>query len=183
VLNACSSRDSFSNGESLSSGLLLGDSCDGLVGLCDWSASLEAVELNMAVRGEVWGDTSMSTVGSSAAGDGALDNDVVDHALLRVESLGLSVGSQVDEEFTDGLGRLLWPSTGGSLVNLDLSVSSDAASELSERNNLFVSKHSLHVLDSSWDFHSLDESCCFVRVLEVSSEISDLAFRGCREKR
>ena len=178
MLNVGSSRVSLSNGESLSSGLLFGDSGDGLVGLCDWSGLLEAVELNMAVRGEVWGDTSMGTVGSSAAGDGALDNDVVDHALLRVESLGLGVGSQVDEELTDGLGRLLGPATGGSLVDLDLSVSSNTASELSERNNLFVGKDSLHVLNGSWDSHTLDESCCFVRVLEVSSEISDSAFRG-----
>lgn len=178
MLNVDSLRDSLSNGESLSSGLLFGDSCDGLVGLHDWSGSLEAVELNMAVRGEVWGDTSMSTVGSSAATDGALDNDVVDHALLRVESVGLGVGSQVDEEFTDGLGRLLGPATGGSLVNLDLSVSSNATCELSERNNLFVGKDSVHVLDGSWDLHTLDEPCGFVRVLEVSSEISDSAFRG-----
>ena len=125
----------------------------------------------------------MSAVGSSAAGDGALDNDVVDDALLSVESIGLSVGSQVDEEFTNSLDRLLRPATDGSLVNLDLSVSSNTTSVLSERNDRLVSENSLHVLDSSVNSHSLDVFGCFVRVLEVSSEISDLAFSGCRRER
>ena len=158
--------------------MLLGDSSDWFVGLSDWSASLKAVELDVAVRREVWSNTSVGTVGSSTAADGALNDDVVDDTLLWVESSGLSVGSQVDEEFTDGLDRLLGPATDWCLVDVDLSVSSNATSVLSERNNLFVSKNSLHVLDSSWDLHALDESSSFVRVLEVSSEISDLAFRG-----
>ena len=53
----------------------------------------------------------MSTVGSSAAIDSALDSNVADNTLLWVKSLCFSVALQVDKQFTDSFCRLLWPST------------------------------------------------------------------------
>ena len=54
----------------------------------------------MAVAGEVGANTTVGTVGSSAARHGALDNDVADDALVDVELGSLSVGLEVDDELT-----------------------------------------------------------------------------------
>ena len=129
----------------------------------------------MAVGGKVWTDTTVGTVGSSTAGDGALNDDVVDDALIHIELLALSVCLQVNEEFTDGLDRLLWPSSLSVLEFLDLSVSSNATSELSEWNNLFVFKNILHVFDSLLQVPALNSAGDFVSVLEVGSEVGNLA--------
>ena len=97
-------RCSLSNSKSLSGSLLLGQADYGLVGLGDLAGSLDAVELNVAVRGDVWRDATVGAVGPSAAGDSALDGDVADDALLGVETLGLGVALEVDEELADSFG-------------------------------------------------------------------------------
>ena len=84
-------------------GLFLGHAESGFVSLGDLLGLLGAVELDVAVRGEVWADTTVGTVGSSASGDGALDNDMVDHASVNVELGSLSVGLEVEEQLANGL--------------------------------------------------------------------------------
>ena len=92
----CKLRCSLSNGKSLSGSLLLGESCNGLVGLGDLAALLGTVELNVAVRRDVWRNATVGAVSSSAACDGALDGHMGDDALLCVKTLGLGVALEVD---------------------------------------------------------------------------------------
>jgi hypothetical protein len=172
-------RCSLSNGKSLSGSLLLGESRNRLVGLGDLSASLGAVELDVAVRRDVRGDATMGAVSSSATGDGALDSDVGDHALLWVKSLGLSVALEVDQKLADGLDGLLGPSAVAPLVLSNLSVSGDMLVEATEGNNLLMGEDSFHVLNSLSDFHAFNVSCSFVGVLKVRSQIRNFGFGGC----
>jgi len=132
----------------------------------------------MAVRGDVRGDTTVGAVGPSTASNGALDGDVADDALLRVESLSLSVALEVKEEFADGLCGLFGPSTVAPLVLSSLGVSSDVLVVPAEGNNLLVGKHTLHVLDCSWNSHAFNVSCSFKGVLKVCSQVRNLGFGG-----
>ena len=95
-----------------SSSQLLGELGHGFLSLSDLGSLLGAVELDVAVRGEVGGDTTVGTVGSAATLLGALNSDVGDNALLDVKGLGLAVGLEVDEEEADSLAGLLGPSAG-----------------------------------------------------------------------
>ena len=169
---------SLSDRKSLASGLLLGNAGGGLVGLGNTGALLDSVELNVAVRAQVGGDATVSAVGSAAALDGAVDGGMGDHALVGVESLGLAVGEQVLDQFTHGLGGFLGPATDDALELLELSVSADTPSEATESNNLSVFKNVLQVLQSTLNLHTFDASSNFVRVLEVRSEVGDLALSG-----
>ena len=89
----------------------------------------------MAVAGEVGADTTVGTVGSSAARDGALDNDVADDASVDVELGSLGVGLEVDEELTNGLDGLLGPPTLSVLECFALSVAADTSNVPAEGNN------------------------------------------------
>ena len=111
---------SLSNSKSLSGGLLFGNSSLRLVTLLHISTFLDAVELNVAVGGKVWPNATVGTVGSSASLNGSLDNNVVDDALVDIESLGLSIGLKVDKKLLDGLTGLFWPTTEGKAVHLGL---------------------------------------------------------------
>lgn len=133
------------------------------------SGSLDTVEFNVTVGGDVRSDTTMGTESSSTAIDGALNGNVADDTLLWVKSLGLSVALQVDKQFFDSLARLLWPSTIAPLVLSDLGVSGNVLVEPSERNNLFMSDDSIHVLDGSWNSHALNVIGSFEGVLKVNS--------------
>ena len=104
----------------MSGGLLFGDSGLLLVTLRNISAFLNTVELNVAVGGKVWADTTVGTVGSSTSLNGSLDNNVVNDALVNIEFLGLSVSLQVYEKLSDGLARLFWPATEGNSIHLGL---------------------------------------------------------------
>ena len=174
----CRLRCSLSNGKSLSGSLLLGQSCNGLVSLGDLAALLGAVELNVTVRRDVRGDATMSTIGASAASNGALYGNVGDHALLCVQSLGLGIALEVDEQLFDGLHGLLGPSTIAPLVLSNLSVSGDVLVEATEGNNLLMSQNSVHILNSLRDFHAFSVSCRFVSVLKVRSQVRNSGFGG-----
>jgi len=136
----------------------------------------------VAVRGEVWADTTMGSVGSSASRNSALNDSVVDNALIDVKLGGLSVGLKVDKEFTDTLDRLLGPSTLSSAELSALSVTAHMSIEAFVWNNSLVLETRVHVLDGSLDFHTLDGTGSFVRVFEVSAQILDLSFSGCTKK-
>lgn len=87
-----------SDGESLLGSLLLGQF--NLLLVLSWNISgfLNNVELNMAVGGKVWRDSSVGSVSSSSSGDGSLGANVGDLALFDIESLVLGVGLEVLEE-------------------------------------------------------------------------------------
>lgn len=107
----------------MSGGLLFSEFKGWLVGFGNTSVSLNAVELDVAVRGKVRGNTTMGTVGSSATLLSSLDNNVSDHAFVGVETFLLSVSFKVNEQLADGLDRLLGPSAGGGALDLALGVS------------------------------------------------------------
>jgi hypothetical protein len=179
---------SLADREALDGGLLLGEAQSGGVRLLHILGLLDAVELNVAVAGEVGADTTVGTVGSSATRDGSLHNDVVDHAVVNVQLGGLGVGSQVDEELTNALDRLLGPSTLGVLVHLALGVATDTTGIASERNNLLVLQDVLHVLDGFVEVQALAGAGDFVSVLVVSTQVTNLALsryqteqRNCHE--
>jgi len=169
---------SLADGESLSSGLLLGESGSILVGLSNTTGLLEAVELNVAVRAEVGRDATMSTVRPPAAGNGALDHNVVDDALLNIESLGLSVGTEVAEEVADGVHGLLGPATESVLEGLALGVSADTTSVPAVRDNLGLIERVLHVRDCLVELVPLDGLGDVVGVLVVSAEVINSALGG-----
>jgi len=118
----------------------------------------------------------VGSVRASTAGNGALDNDVVDNASVDVELGGLSVSSQVNEELTASLNGLLGPSSLGVLELFALGVTSNSSSEPAERNNLLVFKTVLQVKDGLVDLHALACTSGLVCVLEVSSQVRDSAF-------
>lgn len=107
----------------MASGHLLGELEDGLLGLGDTVVLFSSVEFNMAVGGEVGGNTTVGTVGSSATLLSTLADSVADNALVGVESLGLAVSLQVEEELLDSLDGLFGPSTGVGALILALGVS------------------------------------------------------------
>ena len=155
--------------------MLLGEAESRSIGLLDVPGDLGSVELNVAVAGEVGADATVGTVGPSAAGDGALDDDVANDASVDVELSSLSVGLEVDEELADGLEGLLGPSTLSVLPLLALGMATDASSVPAERNNLFVLETVLHVKDGSLELHALGGAGHFVSVLVVGTQVRDPA--------
>jgi hypothetical protein len=134
----------------------------------------------------------VSSVGSSAARNSALDNDVVDEAGVNIELLGLGVSSQVDKELLNSLEGLLGPSTLSVLEDLGLGLTGDTTRVASERNNLLVVKTVVHVADSGLKLETLAGTSDVVSVLVVSSQVRDSALsgygkkskmRGCHDKR
>lgn len=82
------------NGETRSSsGLLFSETGSNFVSFGNSRGLFEAVEFNMAIAGQVWGNTTMGSVGSSTSVDGSLADGVVDVASIDVESFGFSVGA------------------------------------------------------------------------------------------
>ena len=155
----------------------------GFVSLGDLFGLLNAVELNMAVAGEVGADATVGTVGSSAARNGALDNDVIDDTGVNVKFSCLSVGLEVEKELAHGLEGLLGPPTLSVLKFFGLGVTTDTTDIPAERNNLLVLKTILHVVDGSLEFHALRGSCHFVSVLVVGTQVRDPALSRYCEKR
>jgi len=133
----------------------------------------------VAVASEVGRDATVGTVGAPAATDGTLNNDVVDGAAIKVESLNLGVGAQVDEQLADGLDRFLGPPTeGGVLVVLQLRVATNTTSEAGVWDNLLLLSAVLEVCDCGVQLSSLHGSGNVVGVLEMNAEVGDLAFSG-----
>jgi len=155
---------------------LLGELGEGLLSLGDLGCLLGAVELDVAVRGEVGGDTTVSTVGSAATLLGTLDGNVGDNALLDIEGLGLTVGLQVDQKEADSLAGLFGPSAGVGALVLALSVS--LGEMLGEADNGFVFHDLVHVVNGSLDSHSLTSVGDVVSVLEVGTLVLHFGHSG-----
>ena len=81
----------WANCELLPGPLLLGVSNLLLVSSLDLVGLFCAVELTMGIGGEIWRDSTVSSVGSSSSVDGSLGEDVADLAFLDVKTLGLSI--------------------------------------------------------------------------------------------
>jgi len=172
----CKGADSLANGEASTGSLLLGHLESGLIGLSNLTLLFGNVELNVTVGAEVGGDATVSTIGTTTALDGALDNGMSDHTLVGIESLNFGVGLNVDEELTDSLHRLFGPATTNSLEFLALGVALGVVA--TERNNLLVLKDVLHIVDGLLNHHALDGASDIVSVLIMGTEVSNLAGSG-----
>ena len=118
----------------------------------------------------------MGTVSSSTALLSALANGVGNNTLISVETLGLTVSLEVEEELTDGLDGLFGPSASVGALVFALGVSLSV--ELGEADDALVFHDALQVLDGFLDAHALDGVDDVVSVFEVSAEILDLGGGG-----
>ena len=83
---------------------------------------------------------------------------------------------QVLEQSQNVFARLLGPSTLGKLEDLGLGGSTNVPCESLEGNALLVLEHIFDVLDGLLEFKSFHGIGSFESVLEMSSQIIDLAF-------
>lgn len=120
----------------------------------------------------------MGSEGSSSSADSSLGGNVRDLAFLNIKTLGFSVGLEVGEESKDVLDGLGWESTVVMIDILAHSVSTWTTGESSEWNDLFVLSNSLHVVDGSEKGHTSAGSGSLIGVLEMGSQVIDLAFSG-----
>jgi hypothetical protein len=148
----------------------------------DWSSLLDNVELDVAVGGKVWGDSTMGSVGSSSSADSSLSGNMRDLALFGIESLGLSVGLEVDKESSNVLDGLGWESTVVMTDVLAHGVSSWTTGVSSERNDGSVGGALIHVVDGLKEHHTSASSGGLVGVLVMSSQVIHSAFSGYKTK-
>ena len=82
----------------------------------------------------------MSSVGSSSLLWGLVDLDVGNLQLRDIQTLGLSIGTNVGQQIQKGSGSLLWPSNlvTSSLIDLSLSMSTSSTIITSEWDGFFV---------------------------------------------
>jgi len=144
----------------------------------NWSGLLNNVEFDMAVGGEIWRDSTVSSVSSSSSVDSSLGNNVGNLALFDVETLLLSVRLEVDKESNDVLDGLLWESTVVMADVLAHGVSTWSTSVSSEWNDGFVFKDSLEVANSLDEVEASASSGSLVGVLVMNSEVISSAFSG-----
>ena len=169
-----------SNGKSLSSGLLLGETRSLFVSFGDTGGLLIALEFDVTVGGEVRGDSTMGSVSTSSSRDSSLADGMVDDASLNIKSLALSVGSEVNKERSNGLDGLLGPSSKLVLEDLALSVSSNTTSVNSEGNDGLMGEASIHVGDGLVKSKTLACSGNVVGVLVMDSQVTNLGHGGYR---
>lgn len=148
----------------------------------DSGGLLDDVEFDVAVGGKVWGDSTVGSVGSSSSADSSLGGNMRDNALLNIESLGLSVGLEVNEEGSNVLDGLGWESTVVMTDVLAHSVSSWSSGVSSERNDGFVSGNIIHVVDGLVKAHTSAGSGGLIGVFVMSSQVIHSAFSGYKTK-
>jgi len=173
---------SLADSESLLSNLFLCQSNLLFVLSGNGGSLLNDVEFDVAVGRKVWRDSTMGSVGSSSSADSSLSGNMRDLALLDIESLGLSVGLEVNEESSDVLDRLGWESTVVMTDILAHGVSSWTTSVSSERNDGFVGGDIVHVIDGLKEHHTSASSGSLVGVLVMSSQVIHSAFSGYKTK-
>jgi len=118
----------------------------------------------VTVRGQIWGDSTVSSVGSSSSVNSSLCGNMADLASLDIKTFMLGVGFQVFEETDNVSNRFLWESTIVMLVNLAHSLSSWSSSESSEWNDGSVIKDSLHIVEC---FQDVETSACSSSLISV----------------
>lgn len=166
------------DGESLLGGLLLGQSNGGLILARDVGGLLGAVELDVAVGGQVGRDATVSTVGSSSTADGSLDANVGDSALFGIEHLGDGVGLEVVEQVQHVLDGLLGEATVVMVDVLAHGVSAGTTGVSAEGHNGGVLTDALHVGDGLEEVEAAAGASGVVSVLVVCAEIVNSALGG-----
>jgi len=146
------------------------------------SGLLNNVELDVAVGGKIWGDSTVSSVGSSSSVNSSLCGNMADLASFDIKTFMLGVGFQVLEETDDVSDRLLWESTIVMLVDFAHGLSSWSSSESSERNDGSVIENSLHIVDGFQDVETSACSSSLISVFEMDSLIIRSALSSYRTK-
>lgn len=130
-------------------------------------------------------NATVSTVGATSHHGSVVHLDVVDHQVLHVQSLRLSVGLQVVQEHQEELARRLGPSAqiAGSLHQVALGVTTDRSVVSAERNHVLVGDHVVEVLLGLHQGHSLDGSTHLMSVLEVDGQVGTASEAACKSER
>ena len=115
----------------------------------------------------------MSTVGAASHDGSLVDRNVVDHQILHIESLGLSVSLEVGQKYQEELASSLGPSAdiAGSLDHMALGMTANGSVVSAEGNGVLVGNNVVEVLLSLHQGHSLDGSTDLVSVLEVNGQV------------
>ena len=130
----------------------------------------------MAVGSQVWGDSTVGSVGSSSSTDGSLSGNMTDLASLDIKTFELGVGLQVLEEGDNVSHRFLWESTVMMVEILAHGMSSWSTGVSSEWDDGGVLEDALHILDSLVQIETSACSCSLVCVLVMGSQIVNSAF-------
>ena len=109
----------------------------------DIDSLLASPEFDVALTGEIWADSTVSSVSSSSSLGGSVHLDVVDCDVLEV--LGVGVGFEILDQSENGVDGLLWPSTEGLSELFGLSSSSDSTIVLGVRNTSSLGEDILEI--------------------------------------
>lgn len=144
---------------------------DDVRSLLDNFFTLGEDELDVARVGHVGVDTTVGTVGSSAALGGLVDLNVLDDEVAGVEALGVGVGLSVLQKTEELLGGLDGPASLGDTEFLALGSATSASGISAHRNGLLVVDDVLEVDESALELPSVDGLGSFPSVLEADTQI------------
>lgn len=115
----------------------------------------------------------MSTIGTTSHYRSMVHLNMVDHQILHIQSLRLSISLQVVQKHKEELASRLRPSTqiSRSLHKMTLSMTTNRTIVSAESNHVLVSNNIVQILLSLHQRHSLDSSTHLMSILEVNSQI------------
>lgn len=127
-------------------------------------------EFDVAGRAHEGGDSSVGSVGSSAAALGAVDLDVLDDQLIGLELLGVGVGFEVLDQTEQDLDRLFGPATLGDAEFGGLTGAGDVLVEADDGDAALVGEDVLEVALGDGEGLALEHLGGLVGVLEVNAQ-------------
>lgn len=139
--------------------------------LLDNLLTLSKDKLDVARVGHVGVDTTVSTVGASAALGGLVDLDVLDNEVASVKTLGVGVGLSVLQEVDEELGGLLGPASLANTELLALSATAGAASEPPHGDSLELVGDVVKESKSTLELHAVDGLSGLTGVLEADAQV------------
>jgi len=116
-------------------------------------------------------DAPVSAVGASAHLGRAVDLNVLNNEMIRVQALELRVALSVLEHLKKKLGTLLGPATLGRTPVLRLRAAAHAASKAAEGHALLVSDDVLEKGNRATQVHLLQRLRGLARILEVDAQV------------
>ena len=117
---------------------------------------LDQAQLDVARRGHVGVNPTVSSVSPAPHLGCPVDLNVVHDQVVGVQTLVFGVGLGILQQMQQELGALLGPTTLGSLVSLGLGVTADTAHVTAEGDDLLLCDDVLQVLDGTVKWHLLD---------------------------
>jgi len=135
-------------------------------------------DLDVSWVGHVWVNTTVGTVRASALLHSLVNLDVLDDALVGIETLELGVGNNVDKEGLEVCACFDWPSnlTSWCVQVLALCVTAATTGETLEWNSLLACQDVIDVLLRCFHFLTPESMANLTHVLEVNTEGGCLGF-------